>query len=87
MKQCSRHAPRGVASHAERGRYYLVQLRNRLQSLCTTCVHVRIIVSGKGSRFLLCQLSQQDGAYLKYPPQPVIRCTGYTKVKADEPPP
>ena len=46
-------------------------------SLCQTCVHARLIVSGKGSRFLLCQLSQQDRRYAKYPPQPIVRCAGH----------
>jgi hypothetical protein len=52
-------------------------------SLCPSCQHCREIVSGKGSRFLLCQLSQQDARYVKYPPQPIVRCAGYEKVDAD----
>ena len=47
------------------------------ESLCQTCTHCKEVISGKGSRFLLCQLSQQDQRYPKYPPQPVGRCTGY----------
>ncbi len=46
-------------------------------SICHTCAHGKEIVSGKGSRFLLCQLSLQNGRYPKYPPQPVINCSGY----------
>jgi hypothetical protein len=46
-------------------------------SLCKTCAHVREIVSAKGSRFLLCSLSQTDRRFPKYPPQPVVRCEGY----------
>jgi hypothetical protein len=46
-------------------------------SLCETCMHKREIISGKGSRFLLCQLSQADPRYPKYPPQPVVRCSGF----------
>jgi hypothetical protein len=38
---------------------------------------MREVVSAKGSRFLLCRLSQQDPAYPKYPPQPIIRCRGH----------
>jgi ribosome-associated protein len=38
---------------------------------------VREIVSGTGSRFLLCRLSETDKRYPKYPPQPVLRCAGY----------
>ena len=48
-----------------------------IESLCQTCQHCRQIVSGKGSRFFLCQLSQEDGRYAKYPQQPIVRCAGY----------
>jgi hypothetical protein len=48
-------------------------------SLCETCAFVRAVVTPKASRFLLCQLSQTDPAYPKYPPQPVVRCDGYRK--------
>ena len=50
-----------------------------IRSLCETCAWVREVVTPKGSRFLLCQLSQTDQAYPKYPPQPVVRCEGYQK--------
>jgi hypothetical protein len=46
-------------------------------SLCETCTHLREVVTPKGSRFLLCQLSQKNAAFPKYPPQPVLVCTGY----------
>jgi hypothetical protein len=46
-------------------------------SLCETCAHLREVMSGRGSRFLLCLLSRTDGRYPKYPPQPVLRCSGY----------
>jgi hypothetical protein len=48
-------------------------------SLCEMCAWVREVVTPKGSRFLLCRLSQTDPDYLKYPPQPVVRCDGYRK--------
>ena len=48
-----------------------------IQSLCQNCCHEKDIVSGKGSRFLLCELSQTDFRFAKYPPQPVVRCVGY----------
>jgi len=54
------------------------------KSLCQTCMHVREIISGKGSRFLLCQLSQTDARFRKYPPQPIIRCEGYEKAGRDK---
>jgi hypothetical protein len=48
-------------------------------SLCETCGRMREVVTPKGSRFLLCRLSQTDAAYPKYPPQPVARYEGYRK--------
>jgi hypothetical protein len=48
-------------------------------SLCETCSLMREVVTPKGSRFLLCQLSRTNPAYPKYPPQPVARCDGYRK--------
>lgn len=46
-------------------------------SLCETCIHKQELISGTGSRFLLCTLSRIDGRFSKYPPQPVIRCEGH----------
>ena len=48
-------------------------------SLCETCALMREVVTPKGSRFLLCQLSQTNSDYPKYPPQPVVQCDGYQK--------
>jgi hypothetical protein len=53
-------------------------------SLCETCALMREVVTPKGSRFLLCQLSKTDPAYSKYPPQPVVRCDGYRKNEQTE---
>ena len=36
-------------------------------SLCETCARMREVLTPKGSRFLLCQLSQTDPDYPKYP--------------------
>jgi ribosome-associated protein len=55
-----------------------------IQTLCGTCFHAREIISGTGSRFLLCQKSQEDRRYPKYPPQSVFRCDGFERTK-DEP--
>ena len=49
-------------------------------SLCEHCAQMREIISGKGSRFLLCQFSRIDPRYPKYPPQPVVRCQGFTEI-------
>ena len=48
-------------------------------SLCQICQHCKEVVSGKGSRFLLCQRALHEPNYLKYPPQPVVRCRGYAE--------
>lgn len=48
-----------------------------MQTLCASCGHLREVVSGTGSRFLLCRLSQTDKRFPKYPPQPVVQCDGY----------
>lgn len=48
-----------------------------MSSLCERCTHVRIIQTPKGSRFLLCQVSQTDPRFVKYPAQPVVRCSGF----------
>ena len=55
------------------------------RSLCTSCVHHRQVISGKGSRFLLCQKSLVDPRFAKYPPQPVIKCVGYEEASGDRP--
>jgi hypothetical protein len=38
---------------------------------------MRLVISGKGSRFLLCELSRADDRFVKYPRQPVLGCAGY----------
>lgn len=55
---------------------------HRDPSLCETCRFLREIVSGKGSRFLMCLLSQSDARFPKYPPQPIRRCIGYERQEA-----
>ena len=40
---------------------------------------MREVISGKGSRFLLCEVSQTDPRFEKYPPQPIVRCLGWAK--------
>ena len=50
-----------------------------IRSLCETCTWMQEVITPKGSRFLLCRLSQTDPDYPKYPPQPVVRCDGYRK--------
>jgi hypothetical protein len=52
--------------------------------LCNKCQHMREVLTGKGSRFLRCGLSDTNNRYAKYPPLPVMRCGGY---QPGEPPP
>ena len=54
-----------------------------MESLCETCLHVRAIVSARGSRFLLCNKSLHDERYAKYPRQPIVTCGGYDE-RTDE---
>ena len=42
-------------------------------SLCHRCVHLRIVRSGRGSTFLMCQ----EPSLPKYPPQPIRTCAGF----------
>ena len=54
------------------------------ESLCRACGHVREVISGTGSHFLLCRLSQTDARFSKYPPQPVIQCAGFSSNRDEE---
>lgn len=45
--------------------------------LCRACIHARMIRSGRGSTFWLCELSRIDPAFPRYPRLPVVRCTGF----------
>ncbi len=58
-------------------------------SLCEGCCWLRVVTTPKGSRFLLCQWSQTNPAYPKYPPQPVVQCDAYapTITRANHPGP
>ncbi len=59
------------------------------ESLCANCRFMREIRTPR-SCFFLCQLSNTDPAYPKYPPQPIRRCQGFQRksdgdeVKQDE---
>jgi hypothetical protein len=46
--------------------------------LCGNCQHSRVLESDKGSAFMLCQLSQTDHSFPKYPRLPVLICQGFT---------
>ena len=52
--------------------------------LCATCRAVRIVQSTHGSTFYLCQRSEVDARFVKYPRLPVLRCAGYAPSAEDE---
>jgi len=45
--------------------------------LCRACRNARIVTSGRGSTFWLCELSRTDPAFPRYPPLPVVACDGF----------
>ena len=45
--------------------------------LCAGCLHAKLVVSGRGSRFVLCERSRTDTRFPRYPNLPVISCTGF----------
>ncbi|HUQ78670.1 MAG TPA: hypothetical protein VM427_07350 [Patescibacteria group bacterium] len=45
--------------------------------LCAVCVHARLVVSGRGSQFVLCEQSRIDPRFPRYPSLPVRACAGH----------
>ena len=45
--------------------------------LCGACRASRIVVSGRGSTFRLCERSATDARYPRYPVLPVLACPGF----------
>ena len=45
--------------------------------LCDSCVHQKLIRTGRGSVFSMCLRSKTDERFPKYPRIPVERCQGY----------
>ena len=48
--------------------------------LCGACRNSRVVRSGRGSTFRLCELSRTNPAFPRYPPLPVVRCAGFAPV-------
>jgi hypothetical protein len=44
--------------------------------LCATCRLAVVQTSAKGGRFWRCRLAERDKRFLRYPPLPVLRCSG-----------
>jgi hypothetical protein len=53
--------------------------------LCTTCAHVDLVRSSRGSTFVLCRLSAQDARFPRYPTLPVVQCSGYRRAAPERP--
>jgi hypothetical protein len=53
-------------------------------SLCESCHHMKEVISGKGSRFLMCQKSAADNRFQKYPPQPIVQCGGFEQKREEK---
>ena len=45
--------------------------------LCASCMHQKLIRSGRGSEFSMCLLHRTDVSYPKYPRIPVLECRGH----------
>lgn len=45
--------------------------------LCGTCRHAQTVASSRGRVFWLCRLSYSDPRFARYPPLPVLRCSGF----------
>ena len=52
--------------------------------LCSRCINARVVLSGRGSRFYLCELASRDPRFRKYPALPVVRCAGFVEVGEDD---
>jgi hypothetical protein len=46
--------------------------------LCRTCEHLRLLASAR-SVFVRCGLAETDPAFPRYPPLPVLSCSGYRR--------
>jgi hypothetical protein len=52
--------------------------------LCDSCVHQKLIRTGRGSEFSMCLRSKSDERFPKYPRIPVERCPGYERKELSE---
>jgi hypothetical protein len=52
--------------------------------LCGRCAHALVIRNDRGSRFYLCRLAATEPRFVKYPPLPVRRCSGYAASPEDD---
>ena len=50
--------------------------------LCDACAHQRLVRTGRGSVFSLCERSRIDPGFPKYPRMPVLECRGFEERSA-----
>jgi hypothetical protein len=53
--------------------------------LCGTCRHRREQRNARGSSFLRCALADRDPRFRRYPPLPVVTCSGHEPAEEGEP--
>ena len=46
--------------------------------LCATCEHLQLVASSR-SVFVRCSLADTDSRFPRYPPLPVVACSGYAR--------
>ena len=51
--------------------------------LCSVCRHHRVTGNRRGSQFHLCELSKVDARFRRYPPLPIMRCSGFEPADPD----
>ena len=50
--------------------------------LCDSCLHQKLVRTGRGSEFSMCLRSKDDPRYDKYPRVPVGACPGHERRSA-----
>lgn len=53
-----------------------------LTGLCSQCRHASVQRSPRGSEFWRCLAAEENPRLLRYPPLPVLRCSGYERREA-----
>jgi hypothetical protein len=51
--------------------------------LCADCRYSRRVESDRRSVFFMCERSQNDRRFAKYPSLPVVQCAGYERIAID----
>jgi hypothetical protein len=54
--------------------------------LCARCANVQVVENRRGSRFYRCRLADVDPAFVRYPPLPMLSCSGFVPISEATPP-